>query len=75
MISRVKSNLSLHHSQTSSFGIQRGVCKPQACGHVLDEAHGLSVFYLRKAHPLNVTLLSHIHLLLLGATTGEERVG
>lgn len=42
---------------------------------MLDEAHGLSVLYLRKAHPLNVTLLSHIHLLLLRATTEEERVG
>lgn len=70
-----ETNLSLHHSQTSSFGIQRGVCEPQACGHMLDEAHGLSVFYLRKAHPLNITLLSHIHLLLLRANHGGRKDG
>lgn len=42
---------------------------------MLDEAHGLSVFYLRKAHPLNISLLSHIHLLLLRANHGGRKDG
>lgn len=68
-------NLSLHHSQTSSFGIQGGICEPQSCGHMLDEAHGLSVLYLWNAHPFNITLLSHLRLLLLGGTRRKEGVG
>lgn len=67
-----ESNLPLHHPQSSSFGIQGGICEPQAGGHVLDEAHGLSVLDLRDAHPLHVTLLSHVHLLLLREERGGE---
>lgn len=69
------SNLSLHHSQTSSFGIQGSICEPQACGDMLDETHGLSILYLWNAHALNIALLSHIHLLLLRVTMRRERVG
>lgn len=75
LIPRVESNLSLHHSQTSSFGIQGGICEPQACGNMLDEAHGLSILYLWNAHSLNITLLSHVHLLLLRGTRRKEGVG
>lgn len=71
----VASNLSLHHSQTSSFGIQGCVCEPQACGHMLDEAHGLPILDLWNAHPLHITLLRHIHLLLLRVIKRREGVG
>lgn len=67
--------LSLHHSQTSSFGIQGSICEPQACGHMLDEAHGLSILYLWDAHALDITLLSHLHLLLLRGTRTNRGVG
>lgn len=40
---------------------------------MLDETHGLSILYLWNAHPLDVTLLSHIHLVLLGGTSRKER--
>lgn len=67
--------LPLHHAHTCSFGIQCGVSEPQACGHMLDEAHGLSVLYLWNAHPFNVTLLSHVYLLLLRGNQGGRRDG
>ncbi|TNN66596.1 hypothetical protein EYF80_023130 [Liparis tanakae] len=54
--------------------LKGGICEPQACGHVRDKAHGLSVFYLWNAHPLNIALLSHLHLLLLEKPE-EEREG
>lgn len=75
MILSLEPNLSLHHSQTSSFGVQGGIREPQACGDMLDETHGLSILYLWNAHALNIALLSHIHLLLLRVTMRRERVG
>lgn len=42
---------------------------------MLDEAHGLSILYLWNAHPLNITLLSHIHLLLLRGIQEEKKGG
>lgn len=62
--------LSLHHSQTSSFGIQCCICEPQTSGHMLDKAHGLSILYFWDAHALNITLLGHVHLLLLREKRG-----
>lgn len=37
---------------------------------MLDEAHGLSILDLWKAHPLHITLMGHLHLLLLKETRG-----
>lgn len=65
-IPRIDHYLPFHHSQTSSFSIQGSICEPQGCRHMLDKAHGLSILNLWNAHPLNITLLSHLHLLLLG---------
>lgn len=42
---------------------------------MLDEAHGLSILDLWKAHPLHITLLSHIHFLLLRVIKRAEGVG
>lgn len=64
---------SLHGSQTCSFGIEGSIREPQACGHMLDKAHGLSILDLWNAHALNVTLLSHIHLLLLRGVGENDR--
>lgn len=41
---------------------------------MLDEAHGLSILDLWNSHPLHVTLLGHIHLLLLSVTRKREGV-
>lgn len=42
---------------------------------MLDEAHGLSILDLWNSHPLHVTLLGHIHLLLLSVTRRREGPG
>lgn len=70
-IPRIDHYLPFHHSQTSSFSIQGSICEPQGCRHMLDKAHGLSILNLWNAHPLNITLLSHLHLLLLGGRKGQ----